>query len=60
MADIMRQKNGQPRNEKQVLEIIQLRDKGYSWRMLGDRFGMSRQGPKLLYEKWKPWAEKRR
>jgi hypothetical protein len=58
MADIERSKHGQPRNQKQVLEIIRLRDKGYTWRMLGGKFGMSHMGAKLLYEKWKPWSRK--
>jgi hypothetical protein len=50
--------HGAPRDPTKVFTIIDLRDKKHcTWREISQILQMSRQGPFLLYQRWKIWAE---
>jgi hypothetical protein len=43
--------------KEKVKKIVKLRDEErMPWRKIGDKMGMSHQGPFLLYQKWRTWA----
>jgi hypothetical protein len=47
----------EPREPNKVMTIVRLRDKeNMRWRQIGDKMGMTHQGPYLLYKRWRDWA----
>jgi hypothetical protein len=60
--NVIRVKFGRPREDDPadpdlVKFIVYARDEaGYTWREIGEECGMSRQGPYLLYKRWRQWV----
>jgi predicted DNA-binding protein (UPF0251 family) len=50
--------NKAPLDPDKVLEIVRLREiDKLNWRQIGTKLGVSRQGPFLLYKRWRDWAQ---
>jgi hypothetical protein len=60
--NVVRVKFGRPREDdpadpELVKWIVYARDEaGYTWREVGEEFGMSHMGAYLLYKRWHQWV----